>query len=191
MNLRLIIPFAFISLSCWCCTGDEAKTPVYEIEFLVIDEITGLPVKDTKIRLLEEGRTVKTTKKGVAGFTKKDLASASIQSITDSIAYAFSIIHPDFRPREINASLGLKTIKLLTDSTGTYHYQKPVQVDDGLDVGTLADAGLNAANIQQLMDKIAKPGYRDLHSILIYKEGKLVLEEYYYGNHDTINLKVE
>ncbi len=189
MKFGLFMTIAIISFSCFCCGSDETETPVYEIEFLVVNEITGLPVKDAKIKLLEEGRTVKTSKAGVAGFTLKDLAGKTIQSITDSVAYAFSIIHPDFRPREINATIGLKTIKLIQDSTGTYNYQKPVQFDDGLDVGTLSQAGFDITKMQSLMDKIATPGYRDLHSILIYKDGKLVLEEYYYGNNDTINFE--
>lgn len=189
MSFRLFITFVVISLLCCCCTGDEAEAPDYEIEFLIVDKITSLPVKDAQIKLLEEGRTVKTTKNGIAGFTQKDLAGASVQAITDSVAFAFSIIHPDFRPREINASPGIKTVALMPDSTGTYQYQKPVQFDDGLAVGTLFDAGFDTAQIQKLMNKIAKPGYLDLHSILIYKDGKLVLEEYYFGNHDTINFE--
>jgi CubicO group peptidase (beta-lactamase class C family) len=189
MGFRLIIMIAIVSVLCCCCNSDETEAPDYEIEFLIVNEITGRPVKGAQIKLLEEGRTVKTAKNGVAGFTLEDLEGASIQSITDSVAFAFSIIHPDFRPREINATIGIKTIALLPDSTGTYQYQKPVQFDDGLAVGTLLDAGFDTSHIQRLMNKIATPGYSDLHSILIYKDGKLVLEEYYYGNHDTINFE--
>lgn len=189
MNTKLFMSAVVVLLSCWCCSSDETDAPDYHIEFLVLDESTGLPVKGVQIKLLEEGRTVKTSKAGVAGFTEKDLAGKSIQTITDSVAYAFSIIHPDFRPREINASAGVKVISLREDSTGTYLYQKPVQFDDGINVGTLADAGLAMAPIQNLMNKIATPGYRDLHSILIYKDNKLVLEEYYFGNHDSINFE--
>lgn len=189
MSFRLFIMIGIVSFLCCCCNSDETEAPDYEIEFLIVSEITGLPVKGAQIKLLEEGRTVKTAKSGVAGFTLEDLEGASIQAITDSVAFAFSIIHPDFRPREINASLGIKTVALLPDSTGTYTYQKPVQFDDGLAVGTLLDAGFDTSHIQNLMKKIATPGYRDLHSILIYKDGKLVLEEYYYGNHDTINFE--
>lgn len=189
MSFRLFITIIIISLSCCCCTGDEAEAPEYEIEFLIVDERSGLPVKGALIKLLEDGRTVKTSKMGVAGFTQKDLAGASIQAITDSVAFAFSIIHPDFRPREINATLGAEVIQLMPDSTGTYIYQRPVQVDDDLAVATLLDVNLDSAEIQRLMRKIAKPGYKDLHSVLIYKDGKLVLEEYYYGNHDTINFE--
>lgn len=188
MKLRsLLIPILAAFALC-CCNSDEAEAPDYKLEFLILDG-TGNPIKGAKIKVLESGRTMTTKKDGTTGFTEKDLANAVIQTITDSVAYAFSIIHPDFRPREINATLGIKTITLMPDSTGTYVYQKPVQFDDGLDVGTLTDAGLNMTQIQSLMNKIATPGYLDLHSILIYKDGKLVLEEYYYGNHDTINFE--
>ena len=189
MKLRSILAVSIFSLSLCCCTSDETVAPDYQLEFLIVDGTTGLPVKGAKIKVLDGGKTVTTKKNGTAGFTEKDLAQALIQTITDSVAYAFSIVHPDFRPREINATLGIKTIKLLPDSTGTYIYQKPVQFDDGLDVGTLTQGGFDTVQINNLMRKIAQPGYRDLHSILIYKDGHLVLEEYYYGNHDTINFE--
>lgn len=180
------VTLAFILLG---CDQDDTQEINYAIEFLVLDGTTGLPVKDTEIKLLEDGGAVTTNKKGIAGFGELDLTNAEIASIIDSIAYGFSIKHPDFRPREINASLGKTVITLLPDSTGTYVYQKPIQVDDGLEVAHLLDVGFDTAQIQALMNKIATPGYRDLHSLLIYKDGKLVLEEYYFGNNDTINFE--
>ncbi len=189
MKLRSTLITVLVSLILSCCTSDESEPANYQLEFLILDGTTGKPIKGAEISVLENGRTVKTKKDGTAGFTEKDLSGAGIQAITDSTAYAFSILHPNFRPREINATIGIKTILLMPDSTGTYIYQKPVQFDDGLDVGTLTDAGFDTVQINAMMRKIAQPGYRDLHSILIYKDGHLVLEEYYYGNHDTIDFE--
>jgi CubicO group peptidase (beta-lactamase class C family) len=179
---------------CQCNSDDPAKTndpvkPNYAVEFLIVDQRTGKPVEGAEVHILEGGAASSSDKTGVAGFTAEDLGNKAVTSITDSVTYAFSIRHPDFRPREMNFAMGKKTVLLLPDSTGTYFYQKPLQVDDDIAIGSLTDVGFDTARIHKLMNKIAKPGYRDLHSILIYKDGKLVLEEYYYGNHDTINFE--
>ncbi len=189
INLSKILSIGTLVFILSGCDQDDSQATNYAIEFLVLDGTTGLPVKDATIKLLENGGSVTTNKKGTVGFIESDLTNAAITSIIDSITYAFSIKHPDFRPREINASMGKTVITLLPDSTGTYSYQKPIQVDDELEVAHLLEVGFDTAKIQKLMNKIAKPGYRDLHSILIYKDGKLVLEEYYFGNNDTINFE--
>lgn len=55
-----------------------------------------------------------------------------------------------------------------------------------------ADKGLNEQVLQQLVLQIqnkAKPGYRELHSLLLYKSGALVVELYQQGNNDLINFE--
>lgn len=183
-----IIPALSVLFVMSQCDQEEPTTVNYAVEFLILDGITGLPVDGAKIQVLDNGPSSE-TKAGVGGFEEVDLNDAAIQSITDSVSYAFSVRHPDFRPVEFNAGLGKITINLLPDSTGTYFYKKPVQMDDGISVASLMDVGFDTSKIQKLMNKIAKPGYRDLHSILIYKDGQLVLEEYYFGNNDTINFE--
>jgi CubicO group peptidase (beta-lactamase class C family) len=43
--------------------------------------------------------------------------------------------------------------------------------------------------MHNMMRKLNRPGYRDVHSVLIYKDGYLILEEYFFGNNDTINFE--
>ncbi|WP_241481742.1 serine hydrolase domain-containing protein [Rheinheimera mesophila] len=55
-----------------------------------------------------------------------------------------------------------------------------------------ADAGLNQAAVQQLLLQIEnkiKPGYQQVHSLLLYKSGALVLEYYQKGNNDFIHFE--
>jgi CubicO group peptidase (beta-lactamase class C family) len=69
-----------------------------------------------------------------------------------------------------------------------YVYRAPQALDDGWDVGSVDDVGIDRAGIeravQQLidmsMDSINAP---QVHSLLIVRRGKLVLEEYFHGEH--------
>ena len=69
-----------------------------------------------------------------------------------------------------------------------YHYVPPVQLDDGWPVGTLEEVGISRDSIerfvQSLIDmKMDSVSTLQIHSLLIARHGKLVLEEYFHGNH--------
>src|SRR5690606_7137441 len=55
--------------------------------------------------------------------------------------------------------------------------------------GTLQDAGLDRQIVQNLMDKLYRQEYNEIHSVLVYKDGLLALEEYFFGNNDTIQFE--
>jgi CubicO group peptidase (beta-lactamase class C family) len=56
----------------------------------------------------------------------------------------------------------------------------PPDLKDGLDVGSLQDAGLNVALIGRMVEEIANETHKNVDSVLLIKKGKLVLEEYFY-----------
>ncbi|NNL79733.1 MAG: serine hydrolase [Flavobacteriaceae bacterium] len=66
-------------------------------------------------------------------------------------------------------------------SENPYNYRIPEQVEDGITVGTLSDAGIDTSLIQEAVTRIRNGAYGAVHSILIYRKGKLVLEEYFPG----------
>jgi len=71
-------------------------------------------------------------------------------------------------------------------SPSEYAYQVPIAENDGWKVGSQSDAGLDARRISELVVKIlnATPSLSNpvnIHSLLIARHGKLVLEEYFYG----------
>lgn len=75
-----------------------------------------------------------------------------------------------------------------------YAYHPPAKRNDGWNVATLADVGLQEEPLAALIQKIADADPRDnpinIQSLLIARHGKLVLEEYFYGfnqdrPHDT------
>lgn len=187
--MRLFLICTVIILLHTQCQKDEPTIDKDQVKFSVVDATTGEPVSGAEIELLDYGTYVSTTKNGAGIFKGSSLADAAIQSITDSVSFAFAVKHPGFQTRELNASYGDVTVSLMPDSSGMYTYHIPVQLDDGLSSGTLKEAGFDTAKMQDLMVRIAQPVYRELHSILIYKDDRLVLEEYYFGNNDTINFE--
>lgn len=76
-----------------------------------------------------------------------------------------------------------------------YRYSRPIQVDDGWHTSTLSDAGLDPRPLTALVQSILDADPADvsivpIHSLLIARRGRLVLEEYFYGfdaqrPHDT------
>ncbi len=76
-----------------------------------------------------------------------------------------------------------------------YHYSPPVQLDDGWPVSTLNMEGIDQAAIEKFVQKLidmpmTNVSSLQIHSLLIARHGKLVLEEYFHGHsrdtpHDT------
>ncbi len=76
-----------------------------------------------------------------------------------------------------------------------YDYVPPVQLDDGWPVSTLEQEGIDEAMIEKFVQKLIDMPQENVstsqvHSVLIARHGKLVLEEYFHGfdrdtPHDT------
>ncbi len=66
-------------------------------------------------------------------------------------------------------------------------YQPPVQLNDGIQTGHLAAVGLDTQSITDLLNN--SDNYKEQHSLLVYKDGLLVLEEYFFGNNDVIHFE--
>jgi CubicO group peptidase (beta-lactamase class C family) len=63
----------------------------------------------------------------------------------------------------------------------SYVYEVPEQTDDGLVTGHLSDHGLDVTDITSLVERINDGTYVNIHSVLIVKDGVLVLDEYFPG----------
>jgi len=148
-----------------------------------------LPIEGVEIQQIEGNFSIKTDSEGLAILSDSDLEIPPISAISDSTAYAFSFVHEDYRPRELNAGKGELIVYLTSDSSRNYTYSTPVQLDDGFTTGNLSDAGFDTSRTNRLLSRTLTNGYRELHSLLIYKDDKLVLEEYYFGNNDTIQFE--
>jgi CubicO group peptidase (beta-lactamase class C family) len=67
------------------------------------------------------------------------------------------------------------------DSPGSYRYRVPTDLHDGIAVGDIAKSDLGTATANAIVRAILDGTYKDVHSVLLYQHGKLVMEEYFYG----------
>ena len=63
----------------------------------------------------------------------------------------------------------------------TYEYKQPEQLNDGLEISTLENEGVNSQLVIEAINKIIKKEFVNMTSLLIVKNNKLVCEEYFYG----------
>jgi hypothetical protein len=73
-----------------------------------------------------------------------------------------------------------------------YSYRVPEETGDGIETGSLEEARLNPVLIEEGTNAIRQGKYKEIHSLLIYRNDKLVLEEYFEGHpfrYDTLNLQ--
>ncbi|MGH8371575.1 MAG: serine hydrolase domain-containing protein [Gammaproteobacteria bacterium] len=74
-----------------------------------------------------------------------------------------------------------------TPASTTYTYRVPVRTSDGWATGSLVGAGLDPKPLNALVEHILNTQYHGfstpyIHSLLIARHGKLVLEQYFYGH---------
>lgn len=184
----LIIGFSLLL----ACNDSDVDQMAFPVSGSVIDATTDLPIAGVTITILDDGPSAITDMNGAFNFTESDLIDIEEINISGSKEIAVSINHLDYHPKETNLALNSRTvskIKISPNDALVYSYNKPVQVNDGLTVGTLEEANLDPQLIQDMMDKLYGDSYKEVHSVLIYKSGKLVVEEYYLGNNDTIQFE--
>jgi hypothetical protein len=72
-----------------------------------------------------------------------------------------------------------------TQGESEYGYQIPIETDDGWATSSLREEGVDPEKISELMRNILNGNeeVKNVHSVLLVKNGKLVLDEYFYGNH--------
>ncbi|MDA8962933.1 thrombospondin type 3 repeat-containing protein [Pseudomonadales bacterium] len=162
-------------------------TPVDYVTGKIVDSsFLNLPVANAEVTLLFNNTTVKTDSDGHYYIPiREDLPFAQ-----DYLTV--SILSDDFRSREINVGLNSENpVQLVANNS--YEYFTPAQLDDGLETKALSETDLDIDLINQLMQKVVQQnqsqGYQELHSLLIYKDGALVLEEYNTGNDDFIRFE--
>jgi CubicO group peptidase (beta-lactamase class C family) len=68
-----------------------------------------------------------------------------------------------------------------SQSTPAYAYHVPERLDNGWAVASLEEEGVEKEKITDLIRKILEDNYKNIHSVLLVKNGKLILEEYFHG----------
>jgi len=79
--------------------------------------------------------------------------------------------------------LSFSFISCKQDPSTLRTYHTPEKIDDGLEVGSIDEVNIDQELIEQAINDIEQSKYREVHSLLIYKDGRLVVEEYFTGHH--------
>ena len=172
------------------CSQDDSISP--PLAGQVLDVYSNEPIENIKISILENGPVTYTDSKGNFAFSSADLGSLDHEEIEVNgfSGVAISLTHEDFRFRETNLNFNEKNIfKVIGASVPAYAYTEPVQLNDGLNISSLEEAGVDNQAIQNVMDKVYRDDYKEIHSILVFKDDRLVIEEYFFGNNDTIQFE--
>ncbi len=67
------------------------------------------------------------------------------------------------------------------DSPDSYRYHPPADAHDGIPVGDIAKSELGVTIANQVVHGILDGTYKDVHGVLLFQHGKLLMEEYFYG----------
>ena len=78
--------------------------------------------------------------------------------------------------------LSLLFISCSQDPSTLRVYEPPENIEDGLEVGSLEETNIDQTLIEKAINDIGRGKYNEVHSMLIYKDGKLVVEEYFEGH---------
>ncbi|HTP39318.1 MAG TPA: alpha,alpha-trehalase TreF [Steroidobacteraceae bacterium] len=67
------------------------------------------------------------------------------------------------------------------DDPARYRYAIPPRLHDGIEVGDIERSDLGADIAHRIVRGVLDGTWKDVHSVLLYQRGHLVLEEYFYG----------
>lgn len=73
----------------------------------------------------------------------------------------------------------LLLLLLACDRKAQYIYQIPKNTGDGWDISSLQDSGIDTLLINQLVTQVRSNDFNNIDALLIIKDGKLVLDEYF------------
>ncbi len=127
-----------------------------------------IKLENGRIELVSKGQTLK----GAYDATKDRLSLALLDGVRDI----------GFSRRSPQDAIGFYA---RSQPVARYAYRPPVTRNDGWNVATLSEVGLQEEPLAALIRKIAEadPGDNpiNIQSLLIARHGKLALEEYFYG----------
>lgn len=155
--------------------GTYADTPGHPVEVVNGDEFFAVQ-DEAKYRLMPKGVDAFSTMYGptltfargasgtVTGYEQSGKFHARISAAVTQESAALA------RPRPRGQ-----------DFPSDYRYSPPADLHDGIAVGDIANSDLGVATAETIVRAILDGTYKDVHSVLLYQDGKLVMEEYFYG----------
>jgi CubicO group peptidase (beta-lactamase class C family) len=155
--------------------GTYTDTPGHPVEILNGDEFVAVQ-DEAKYRLLSKSVDAFSTMYGAKLTFKRDASGAVTGYEQDG----------KFHPR-VSSAVTPESAALAwprprgQGSPADYRYHPPADLRDGVAVGDIAHSDLGVATANAIVRAILGGTYKDVHSVLLYQRGKLVMEEYFYG----------
>jgi len=72
--------------------------------------------------------------------------------------------------------LSLLLVSCQSEPSIQYTYRQPENINDGFDVGTLDEVNIDAKLIEKAVNEINRGKYKEVHSMLIFKDDNLFIE---------------
>jgi CubicO group peptidase (beta-lactamase class C family) len=155
--------------------GTYTDEPGHKVEIVAGDELFAVQ-DDAKYRLRPSGIDEFITISGQKIPFRRD-ARGVVTGYEESGKF-----HPRVSPAVTQDSAALAHPRPQgQDSPQDYRYQAPADLHDGIAVGDIAQSELGIATANAIVHGILDGTYKEVHSVLLYQHGRLVMEEYFYG----------
>jgi CubicO group peptidase (beta-lactamase class C family) len=155
-------------------TGTYADTPGHPVEILNGNEF--FAVQDAaKYQLFPKGPDAFSTQYGPTLSFQRDI-HGTVTGYQQNGKF-----HPRTSTAVTPESAALAWPRAPGKNSSNYQYRPPPDMHDGIAVGDIARTPLGVATANALVHAILDGTYKDVHSVLLYQDGKLVMEEYFYG----------
>lgn len=154
--------------------GTFADTPGHPVE--IVNEGEFYAVQDeAKYHLIPKGLDAFSTTYGPKLSFKRD-AQGNVTGYEQ-----LGKFHPRISSTVTPESLALAWPWPKGQGASSYAYKPPADMHDGIAVGDMARSSFGTETANAIVRSILDGTYKDVHSVLLYQDGKLLLEEYFYG----------
>ena len=154
--------------------GTYADTPGHPVEILDEEEFFAV-LDEAKYPLMPKGVDAFSTMYGPVLWFKRD-ANGTVTGYEQNGKF-----HPRVSTAVTPESAALAWPRPKGHGPSNYRYTAPLDMHDGITVADIARSPLGVVTANAIVRAILDGTYKDVHSVLLYQNGKLVLEEYFYG----------
>ena len=109
----------------------------------------------------------------------RDSLKGTMKMTSDSI----SLVAGKSYPMEMKRGLlySVPRVNWRDKAATDYTYRKPTKTEDGWEPGDLQEEGGDPKQVEEAVKAILTQNVPDIHSLLLVRHGKLLLDEYFYG----------
>ena len=154
--------------------GTYSDTPGHPVEILNDGEFFAVQ-DEAKYHLIPKGADAFATMYGPKLSFQRD-ANGAVTGYEQNGKF-----HPRVSSAVTPESTALAWPRSKGQESSSYQYKPPADRHDGIAVSDIARSTLGAVTANEIVRPILDGTYKDVHSVLLYQDGRLVLEEYFYG----------